>query len=120
MRTGRRLPQVLVVDDSPERLAAFRRQFGPAATYVTSYAAAVETLTASTFDEVWLDFDLGGRKNGTNLAFWLRRLPQQRRPRVVIHSENPAGALAMFLTLRSGFRVEMCQPPPLRRHRRGA
>jgi len=110
----------LVVDDSPERLAAFRQQFGSAATYVTSYTAAVGALTATRFDQVWLDFDLGGAKNGADVAFSLRRLPRQRRPRVFIHSENASGAYSMLTTLRGRFQVEMRQPPPRSRRRRGA
>ncbi len=120
MKTGRGHRRILVVDDSADRLAAFRRRFGSAATYASSFSAAVEALTTSTFTEVWLDFDLGGQQNGADLAFWMRRLPRQRRPRVVIHSENPAGALSMLLTLRYSFHVEMRQPPPRSRPRRGA
>lgn len=120
---GRRMTldrrRVLVVDDSNARLAAFRQRFGSAATYVTSYAAAVEALSTGVFDEVWLDHDLGGQQNGADLAAWMCRLPRRRRPRVVIHSENPAGALSMLRTLRGMF-VEMRQPPPRTHSRRGA
>jgi hypothetical protein len=121
MKSGQRPRRILVVDDAPERLAAFRRRFGSAATYVNSYTDAVESLTTGAFEEVWLDFDLGGRKNGADLAFWLRRLARRRHPKVFIHSENAAGALSMLLTLRGRLQVEMRQPPvPRSRRRRGA
>jgi CheY-like chemotaxis protein len=118
--TTTRRRRILVVDDSPERLAAFQHRFGSAGRYVPSYTDGVEALATGAFEEVWLDFDLGSTQNGADLAFWMRRLPRQRRPKVFIHSENAAGALSILLTLRGRFDVEMRQPLPRSRPRRGA
>jgi CheY-like chemotaxis protein len=100
---------VLVVENSPERIAWFRQRFSKASlTVATRAAAAQQALSKTTFHEVWLDFDLDGMGNGADVAFVIARLPKRRRPaRVVVHSANLAGALSSSLTLKAAkFTVE--------------
>ena len=99
--------RVLVVDDDPERREYFRRRFR-SAVLATNYAEAVNALAGERFDLVLLDHDLRDRaRNGQDIAFWMRRLPQRRRPKVIIHSTNTRGSFAILVQLKSaGFEVE--------------
>lgn len=63
-----------------------------------NYAEAVRALAAHRFELVLLDHDLDDRhRNGQDVAFWLRRIPRYRRPKVTIHSTNTRGAYAMLV-----------------------
>ncbi len=71
-----------------------------------NYADAVRSLRAAPFDLVLLDHDLDdSRHNGQDVAaFMATRLGSRRRPEVLVHSTNPAGAFGIYLTLkRSGY-----------------
>jgi len=102
--------RVLVVENDPDRLAVLRRRFRSARlTVATGYSDAIKALRACRFDVVLLDHDLGGSRNGCDVAFWMRRLPVARRPvRVLVHSSSVRGALAIATTLKwVGVRVEV-------------
>ncbi len=104
------MQRVLVVENDPARISWFRRHVRRRAlTVAPDYSSAVAALSKFKFDEVWLDFDLDGRRNGADVAhFMTTRLARPHRPgRVVVHSACPSGALAIEQTLRRvGFSVE--------------
>jgi CheY-like chemotaxis protein len=104
---------ILVLEDRPERQQGFREHF-PDCRVVSTYAAAVEVLAALRFDVVYLDFDIEVGRNGNDVAFFMATLPLEMRPaRVVVHSSNLAGGMAIQQTLRrAGFQVEWWQYPP--------
>jgi CheY-like chemotaxis protein len=112
--TPRRRRRILVVENDPERLDQFRNRFGPTMVEARDFRQATAALSKHRFAEVWLDFDLNGRRNGADVAYAMRTLPRRRRPtRVVCHSTNLRGAHAVFVTLKNvGFNVET-QPFPL-------
>jgi CheY-like chemotaxis protein len=91
-----------VLDDSPERLEAFRRRF-PDCVTATNYQEAVQALTTNgRFDEVWLDHDLGQPQTGCDVAYWLATtLPPSKLPsKAIVHSWNSSGAKAIAVTLQ--------------------
>lgn len=118
--SGRKRPvgrprRLLVVDDSAERIEFFRLRLGTRGVFFAmTYAEAVAALRRLRFRRLFLDHDLGGTRNGSDLAYWLtRRLPRTHRPDVIIHSANSAGTLAMLNTLkRAGFAVATQPFPP--------
>jgi hypothetical protein len=96
-----------VLEDDPSRLAHFRALF-PGCVTAETYRGAVAALRGERFDEVYLDHDIPGDKNGCDVAYWMTtKLARRRRPRVVVvHSLNRAGAMAIRLTLEgAGFTV---------------
>lgn len=102
--------RILVLEDSPARIVAFRRRLrGRAVTYVSNYNDAVEALGRGPYAVVYLDHDIAdSAHNGQDVAFSMTRMPERLRPRkVVVHSTNPSGALGIARTLRkAGFDVE--------------
>jgi hypothetical protein len=88
----------------------------------TSETALVELQHASdTFVEIWLDFDLGGVYGERDLydtampvALWLAERALDGHPypaKILIHTGNPVGRLAMGLLLRRlGYDVTDVEP----------
>lgn len=125
--------RVFVLDDCPERQAAFAERFGSQfLVQAWNYYEAVALLSAwPPFDLWFLDHDLGTRSEapkgslatwphaappwemtGLDVAKWAARCLEQRRPkRVVIHSWNQAGAEQMrrVFTLAQ-FQDVICSP----------
>lgn len=111
--------RVLLVEDSPERIAWFRRRLRTAILKVArNYADAVKALGGPRFDLVLLDHDIDdAARNGQDVAaFMAMRLARCRRPaRVVVHSTDPAGSLGIERTLvRAGFVADGSPFPPAR------
>lgn len=104
---------VLVLEDHPDRQAWFARAH-PGCVIVADAAAAVAALSGPRFDRVYLDFDIVGPQNGCDVAWWMRSLPLDRRPAlVVVHSSNSRGALGIRNTLAGvGFTVVASPFPP--------
>jgi hypothetical protein len=111
METAKR---VFVLEDNPERLEFFR-SFSPGCVTAMSYDDAVGALAGSRFDEVWLDYDIVGTKNGCDVAYWMAtQLSRTSWPGLVlVHSWNVRGSLAIIQTLRHfGMPVEQRRYPP--------
>jgi CheY-like chemotaxis protein len=96
--------KILVLDDSIERLQAFKRGLIGHVVVLTSTAPeAIEALDEQgPFDYVFLDHDLGdmsmvpsGPGTGYEVALWLCKNSAKQPPNIIIHSLNPAGAKAM-------------------------
>ena len=105
--------RVFVLEDNPGRLDFFRKLF-PGCVTAINYPEAVAALEGTRFDLVYLDHDIPGSENGADVAFWMTRMPREKWPdKVIVHSSNVRGSLAIFFTLRrAGFAVEQQMYPP--------
>ena len=105
--------RVLILEDNPERQEVFRHLF-QGCVVVSNYVEAVSALHGPRYDEVWLDFDIEFGHNGADVAFDMARMPVEKWPgRVIVHSSNRAGSLAIYMTLkRVGMTVEQRPYPP--------
>lgn len=101
-------PTVLVLDDSRERLKAFRSQL-PFADCVETAAEAIALLQQDfTYDYLFLDHDLGGEtytdsslpETGMEVVRHLVANPQPIRA-IVVHSLNDAARIEMREKLRA-------------------
>jgi CheY-like chemotaxis protein len=97
--------RVFVLDDTEDRLGWFRERL-PGMRFAKTAAAALEILSAESFDLVFLDHDLSfmdagfpdrQHGNGKEVARYLARTGFQGR--VVIHSKNEKGVEAMATIL---------------------
>lgn len=94
---------VLVLDDSLERLKMFRQNLkGHSVTTVETSKDAITQLAQNDFDTLFLDHDLGGQAfvksgdgTGFEVAIWLAKNPDRKPKQIVIHSFNPTGAQNM-------------------------
>ena len=93
--------RVFVLDDTEDRLSWFRQRLHKMR-YAKTAAAALEILSAETFDLIFLDHDLSWMDagfperqhgNGKEVARFLARTKFQGR--IVIHSKNEDGVRAM-------------------------
>jgi CheY-like chemotaxis protein len=93
------MKKILVLDDEPARHVGFlRRLRDHTVVSVGNYKEAAQALRAgSPFDVLFLDHDLGERRNGADVVrFLVREIPREQWPKmVVIHSWNPFGAMRM-------------------------
>mgnify|MGYP000574531471 CR=1 FL=1 len=98
---------IFVLEDDPERQAAFRKNLIPANVYIAESAEKAKQLLESGIYDVWfLDHDLGGKvfvssdpegDNGYAVAKWaagkLKEGNDVAKPMfVIVHSLNPAGS----------------------------
>lgn len=115
--------RILFLDDDQHRINVFvdwcqQRGHGDVRVVKTS-AEAIEALTHSDFDIIFLDHDLGGEQmvesgpgTGQEVAQWLADrfnylIHTGILPKVVVHSWNPEGGKRMFNTLTDvGFDAE--------------
>lgn len=87
--------RILIVEDSQERIDAFRQILKGEIVVTGSANAAIDLLSRGGFDVLFLDYDLGERKDtGGKVARWLEVHPQPGL-RIIIHSLNPVGAERM-------------------------
>jgi hypothetical protein len=107
--------RVLFLDDDPLRAELFLRRH-PEAIWVKTVAECLLRLT-ETWDEVYLDHDLGGKiyvdtaqsDCGMEVIRWLSREPRPhlRQTSFVIHTHNaPAGLLMVVQMHAGGFKAE--------------
>jgi hypothetical protein len=79
--------------------------------YATTVREAIAALRRHHFRVAYLDHDVPGQANGSDLAWWMaRRLPARRRPRILLHTTSMAGAFSMKLAL-VGFDVTVAPFP---------
>ena len=93
------LSKILILEDSEERIVAFKRVLvGHNIVVCKAVATAIGELYDNTFDFIFLDCDLGdGKRTGTEVAQYLSENPHDEK--VVIHSMNPIGQGRMKLLL---------------------
>ena len=89
------MSRILILEDSEERIAAFKRALeGHDVIVCRAVATAIGELYNNTFDFVFLDHDLGeGNRAGSEVAKYLSENPHGEK--VVIHSMNPVGQKTM-------------------------
>ena len=102
---------ILVLDDDPSRLRAFKFELGSRGHLVRTVINAPETIEAlahETFDVAFLDHDLrgvlyepSGPGTGYEVACWLEENPDRCPPRVFVHSLNGPGAQRMVAAIGS-------------------
>ena len=119
--TTRRTPatRVLVVDDTPSRHRRFEKILSSTGHKQVRHAfTAQEAITAlghsvlaeHLFEMVCLDHDLGTFDDGRTVASWMvENYPKSTR--VLVHSQNPVGAQAIFdILMEGGFKDIVISP----------
>jgi CheY-like chemotaxis protein len=104
---------VLILEDSVERHASFRRIFsGHNVVIVETVDEAIRELSLGKWDWLFLDHDLGGKTmvesgpgTGYEVAMWLRDRPEMFPDRIIIHSFNPEGSKRMWSSLPGSYLV---------------
>jgi len=93
------MSRILILEDSDERIAAFKRALvGHNVNICKAVATAIGELYDNTFDYIFLDHDLGeGNRVGIEVAEYLSKNPHNEK--VIIHSMNPVGQGRMKLLL---------------------
>jgi CheY-like chemotaxis protein len=99
----------LILEDCPERCAAFARNLiGTQFAITSSSKTCIDLLRKNTYDCLFLDHDLGGevfvphgcgRETGHDVAAWLADNPSRKPEIIVIHTLNPVGAANMYALL---------------------
>lgn len=117
------MSNILILDDDPDRHRWFARHYTESGDNRVVSTSRVDEfarrLLADRWDIVHLDFDLhmfsddyerdeaGRPLSGMDAARHLQRLPEWRRPRVIIHSINEAGAREIRESFQPGWSVEV-------------
>ena len=84
--------KILIVEDTLERIQAFKELLNGELVFTDSANAAIDLLSRDCFDVLFLDYDLGeGKDSGGKVARWIEEHPQESL-RIIIHSMNPVGA----------------------------
>ena len=91
---------ILILEDDHVRQEIFLRNLADAnAVIVETATDAIQRLSESRWDYLFLDHDLGGTQlvesgpgTGYEVAEWLAENPTFQPPNIVIHSFNPGGA----------------------------
>ena len=97
--------RVLIVEDSPERIEAFRGLFRDhASVWATTAARASRLVEAFRFDLITLDFDLAGPGDGATVAAVVAT-SHNAEARVWVHSMNDPGAKRILTVLPHAARV---------------
>ena len=99
--------KILILEDNFARQTAFRRKLvGNVVEIVETSEGALRMLQDETWDELYLDHDLGGQEfvesgpgTGYEVAVWLESHPEFKPGRIVLHSLNPAGRSRMAAAL---------------------
>jgi len=101
------MAQILILEDNPERVKAFRQKFiGSTVVIVDTVTDCIEQLQEKQWDELWLDHDLGGKEmvesgvgTGYAVAQWLELNPHFKPPRIWVHSLNKSGVQNILAAL---------------------
>jgi hypothetical protein len=103
-------PRILLLDDHPERGESFLHWY-PGAAWVRTAAECIERL-AEPWDEVHLDYDLGGKpergESGLEVVQWLceESRPHLSETQFVVHTHDVVAACGMgFQLAATGYRV---------------
>lgn len=99
--------KILVLDDNEIRLRYFKKHLAPLLPdCVMTAKEAIEKLSETDFDVVFLDHDLGNQEyqtsgdgTGYEVAQWLSNHPEKKPKKIVIHSFNACGARKMLALL---------------------
>jgi CheY-like chemotaxis protein len=107
---------ILILEDDHERQKIFRSNLiGTNAVIVETAAGAIQELSSSNWDYLFLDHDLGGQQmvesgpgTGYEVAEWLAENPDKQPPNIIIHSFNPSGAENMQRVLPNAIKAPGC------------
>lgn len=114
--------KMLVLDDSDERLEAFRKNnHGLEVVCVKTAKEAIAELQKGGWDIVCLDHDLGGKvycpsdeHSGYWVAKFLNQNPQFKPTMaILLHSLNPAGRKNMKAELPEAYEAPLCWIKPI-------
>jgi len=94
---------ILILEDDHERHEAFLRNLiGANVVIVETATDAIQELSKSVWDYLFLDHDLGGQQmvesgpgTGYKVALWLEQNPDRQPENIIIHSYNPYGSTMM-------------------------
>lgn len=92
-----------MLEDNELRGRALQRKIkaqGYEVVWVRNYEQAVEALRSARFEFATLDYELGAKETGLDVACHIAGLPVPSRPeRIEIHSNHDEGAALMLRTL---------------------
>jgi len=101
------LIHTFVLEDDPNRIEWFQKQFGESMVHTDDVLEAIEILKNSTFDLIFLDHDLGGgaymrgeNGDGIDLVEWMAKEESHVDVPIIIHSLNKPGADNMMAALK--------------------
>jgi CheY-like chemotaxis protein len=124
-RAGRHPIRVFLLDDDVRRHRWFTHRFkGDFIDIANNVKEALELLSASSYDAIFLDHDLhpehyhaestDDERTGYAVARWLCSNPQlQRASTILVHTRNADGAMRMVAELREAGRSADYVPFPL-------
>ena len=114
--------KILIVEDDSMRIEWFREKYeGSELTVAKTVKDAVAVMKKTEFDRIFLDHDLGGETNGMSYgprdsdredtgAEVVRAMIDgglQKNAEIIVHSNNPVGAMEMMLMLsETGYQVQ--------------
>ena len=97
------MSKILILEDSEERVTAFKKNFiGAEIVFTDKPNIAIEELKKGGFDALFLDHDLGGttyaasdENSGYAVAKWLEENKEYQPEVIILHSLNPTGVQNM-------------------------
>src|SRR5215208_3525068 len=125
MRAERHPIRVFLLDDDERRHRWFATRFkGDFVDIANNVAEALQLLSASSYDAIFLDHDLhpehyhaestDDERTGYAVAVWLSSNPElQRASTILVHTRNADGAMRMVEQLRNSGRAAEYVPFPL-------
>lgn len=95
--------RILILEDNKERCKIFRKELVGHEYFITEFASeAIEKLTESEWDYLFLDHDLGGEvfvtkteNTGYQVALWLEEHKERHPKTIYLHSMNSNGRARM-------------------------
>jgi len=107
---------VLILEDDPFRVKAFKRKFiGHSVTVTDNATEAIVLLKSKSWDYLFLDHDLGGEQmvssgpgTGYEVAKFLEENPQYQPVNIALHSLNPSGRKNMQMALPEAIEAPFC------------
>lgn len=110
------MANILILEDDPNRVKAFKQKFIGHHVKITDKAEEViELLQSRSWDYLFLDHDLGGEQmvssgpgTGYEVAKFLEENPQYKPAQIALHSLNPGGRKNMKLALPEAIEAPFC------------
>jgi len=107
---------ILILEDDHARQVTFMRNLiGTNTVIVETAQDAIQKLSESAWDYLFLDHDLGGLQmvasgpgTGYEVAVWLEEHPDRQPQNIIIHSFNPDGAQKMHQALPNSVLAPGC------------
>jgi CheY-like chemotaxis protein len=90
---------ILVLEDSPERIKVFKEHLDGDITFVNDSFSAIKLLKDNTYDIIFLDYDLGDKTKGSGAICAHFLAAKEIASRTIIHSMNLVGVSRMKMIL---------------------